>query len=59
MKNPENLGYEVGGIAFVGSILIGVGLGMYYGQTAVGSLLGVGVGFILMAIFRAVFRKSS
>jgi len=45
---------EVGGIAFVGSLFIGLGLGIKYNQAAVGVLLGLGIGFILMAILRAV-----
>lgn len=57
MKSEEHLGYEVGGIAFVGSILIGVGAGMYYDKIAIGSLLGTGIGFVLMAIFRATLKE--
>ena len=45
-------GYESGGVAFVGCSLIGIVLGMLYGQIAVGSLLGVGVGFMIMALMR-------
>ena len=53
MARKESNGYGSGGIAFVGCILVGVALGMLYGQTAVGSVLGVGVGFIVMALIRA------
>lgn len=31
---------------FIGCILIGVGIGMYFGKVAIGSILGVGVGFL-------------
>ncbi len=51
MKDNSN---EVSGIAFVGSILVGIGLGMLYGRTGVGALLGIGVGFILMATIKAL-----
>jgi hypothetical protein len=51
MKDNSN---EVSGIAFVGSILVGIGLGMLYGRTGVGALLGIGAGFILMATIKAL-----
>ena len=38
------------GIAFVGSILIGVGLGMLTHKVGAFTLIGIGVGFILVAI---------
>ena len=37
----------VGGLVFVGPLMIGIGLGIYYNLTAVGVLVGLGVGFIL------------
>lgn len=53
-RNKHDSGYEGGGIAFVGSIFIGIGLGIKYGQVATGTLVGIGIGFILMALFKAV-----
>ncbi len=38
------------GMAFVGCILIGLGLGYLFNQIIVGSILGVGVGFLVMAL---------
>lgn len=38
------------GIAFVGAILIGIGVGMIKKEMGAYTLLGVGVGFILVAI---------
>ncbi|MEO6761427.1 MAG: hypothetical protein ABI220_03555 [Candidatus Saccharimonadales bacterium] len=38
------------GIAFVGSIIIGTGVGMLTNRVGAFSTLGVGVGFILVAI---------
>jgi hypothetical protein len=40
-EKKDNSGY-----VFVGCILIGVAIGMYYNKVAIGSILGVGVGFI-------------
>lgn len=37
---------------FVGSLFIGIGLGQIFGETGVGALLGMGIGFILTAIIR-------
>lgn len=53
-KNKHKDGYEGGGIAFVGSLFIGIGLGIKYNQVAVGVMLGLGVGFLIMAIIRAL-----
>lgn len=50
----ESKGNEIGGIAFIGSIFVGVGLGILYNHPAIGTLLGIGVGFILMALIRAM-----
>jgi hypothetical protein len=38
---------DTSGYVFVGCILIGVAMGMYFGKVAIGSILGVGVGFIM------------
>ncbi len=37
---------------FVGCMFIGIGLGMLYGNTGAGALIGMGVGFILEALIR-------
>jgi hypothetical protein len=38
------------GIAFVGCLLLGLGIGQYFGRPDAGVLIGLGVGFIVMAI---------
>jgi len=48
---------DVSGIAFVGALFIGMGLGMFYGNIAVGTLIGLGVGFLLMALIRVMSKK--
>jgi len=45
------------GLFIPGGLLIGIGLGIMYGQTAVGTLVGLGAGFILMAIFQMLRKK--
>ncbi len=44
--------YEHSGLLFAGCVLLGLGIGMLYGETGAGILIGVGVGFITMAISR-------
>ena len=55
-RNKHDTSYEGGGIAFVGSLFIGIGLGIKYNQVAVGVMLGLGVGFLLMAIIKSIQR---
>ena len=38
------------GLAFVGCLMLGLGTGMYFGRPDVGVLIGLGVGFIAMAV---------
>ncbi len=37
-------------LAFAGCLVLGVGIGWYYGRLDVGALIGLGVGFIAMAL---------
>ena len=56
-KNREEKGYESGGIAFIGCIILGVGFGVLYNSLVVGTLFGVGGGFIVMALLRAILGR--
>jgi len=47
-KNSRD--YNSGGVGFVGSIVLGLGLGAWFGHTIAGVLSGVGLGFIMMAL---------
>ena len=38
---------------FVGCMFLGMGIGMYVGETGVGTIIGMGVGFI----FRGLYSK--
>jgi len=51
-KNNKRDEYESGGVAFIGCILIGIGVGLFYDHVAVGTLIGTGVGFVVMALLR-------
>lgn len=50
---------DVGGSVFVGSLMIGMGLGFYYNHLVVGLFLGMGVGFILSGIINAIYNKKN
>jgi len=51
-KKDKKYDNEIGGLLFVGSILIFGVLGMMLLNTGLGWILGVGIGFILMALAR-------
>lgn len=57
MAKKEDKGYESGGIAFVGFIIAGIGLGFLVGNIVAYTLFGIGAGFIAMAILRALVGK--
>ncbi len=39
---------------FVGAVMIGIGAGLFAGSVAVGTLIGLGVGFILFGLTKAL-----
>lgn len=44
------MNYERGGVAFVGCIILGTGIGMLFDNAGAGSMIGVGTGFLAMAL---------
>ena len=48
MKNWEG---TVTGKIFVGCMFVGIGIGMFFGETGAGTMLGMGVGFIIETIY--------
>jgi len=56
MAKKESKSDTAGGLVFVGPLMIGLGLGIYYEQPAVGVLVGLGFGFILFGIVKAFMK---
>lgn len=56
-KNKESNAEKIGGVAFIGSIITGTGIGLLVENVAVGSVIGVGVGFLVMAVIWAVVKN--
>ena len=55
-EDKEKKQAGLGGLVFVGPLMIGLGLGIYYNQTAVGVLVGLGVGFIFFGLVKAFMK---
>lgn len=56
MKNKSKSD-SVGGLFFVGSLMVGIGLGIFYNNVAVGALVGLGVGFILFGLIKLFLKN--
>jgi len=56
-KTEKSKAETVGGLFFVGSLMIGIGFGIYYNQTAIGALIGLGVGFVLFGLAKALITS--
>jgi len=56
MQNQENTN-KIAGIIFVGFMFIGIGAGMAFDKTGVGTMVGMGLGFIVSAMYRAEKNK--
>jgi hypothetical protein len=48
-KNKGNSGFIIGGLLFVGFMMLGKGIGAYMGEQTVGQYVGMGLGFVAMA----------
>jgi len=44
--------HGVGGLVFVGLMFLGAGVGLLVGHTGAGALIGMGLGFVAMALLR-------
>ena len=39
------------GKIFVGCMFLGIGIGMYFGETGAGTMVGMGIGFIVERLY--------
>ena len=53
-KKIEN---RIGGVVFVGCLMLGIGIGLIKHVVQIGALIGMGVGFIAMAAVWAYYAK--
>jgi len=59
MENDLKNRSTIGGVVFVGCIIIGLALGLLYHNVVIGILLGVGGGFVAMGITWAIIRPGN
>jgi hypothetical protein len=56
-KKKEVKSDVAGGLVFVGSLMTGIGVGIFYGNPAVGTMIGLGVGFILFGLIKIIVKE--
>jgi hypothetical protein len=56
-KKEKSKSDSAGGLVFVGSLMLGIGFGLLYGRPDVGTMVGLGVGFILFGLMKAFMKK--
>lgn len=44
---------DFAGMVFVGCVILGIGTGMLFSRPDIGVLIGLGIGFILMAVIKS------
>jgi hypothetical protein len=56
-QNQRNETNKIAGIIFIGFMFIGIGVGMAMHNTTIGTLVGMGAGFIASALYRSEKNK--
>jgi hypothetical protein len=56
VKKKKSKSDSAGGLVFVGCLMLGIGFGLLYGRPDVGTMVGLGVGFILFGIIKASMK---
>jgi uncharacterized membrane protein len=51
MENKNN--YKFGGVIFVGCMFLGMGIGMIFKEAGIGTMIGMGIGFLASAFFKS------
>jgi hypothetical protein len=58
IENEKNkIGNRIGGLVFVGCLMLGVGIGFIKHVVHIGAVIGLGVGFIAMAAVWAYYGR--
>ena len=55
-KEKKSKADSAGGLVFVGCLMAGIGIGLYYGRPDVGTMIGLGVGFISFGLMKAFMK---
>lgn len=56
-QNQNKEANKIGGMILVGFLFVGIASGMYFNKVAIGTLAGMGVGFIASAMYRSEKNK--
>ena len=57
MENKNSETNKISGMIFIGFMFVGIAAGMYFNHTGIGTLAGLGVGFIASAMYRSEKNK--
>lgn len=57
MENQDEKNEHIEWYIFVGCMFIGMGIGMAIGQGGIGTMVGMGVGFLASAIYKGEKNK--
>lgn len=57
MENQEKKNNNIGWYLFVGCMFIGIGIGLAFDQAGIGTMIGMGVGFLSSAVYRSERNK--